>query len=60
MQVTYFLNGPMFSLLFYCYIILYCEKVRNLATILPLKFKFSGKFQHFNAIDGSMKMLKFR
>ena len=33
---------------------------RNLATILPLKSKLSGKFQSFNAIDGSIKMLKNR
>ena len=26
-QVTYFLNGPMFNLLFYCHIIFYWEKV---------------------------------
>ena len=30
----------------------------NLATILPLKSKLSGKFQRFNAIDGSIEMLK--
>ena len=29
MQVTYFLNGPMFNLLFYCHIILYWEKVTS-------------------------------
>ena len=27
MQVIYFLNGPMFDMLFYCNIILYLEKV---------------------------------
>ena len=27
MQMTYFLNGPIFNLLFYCYIILHREKV---------------------------------
>ena len=32
--------------------------MRNLATILPLKPKLSGKFQRFNAIDGSIKLLK--
>ena len=31
---------------------------RNLATILPLKSKLSEKFQRFNAIDKSIKMLK--
>ena len=30
----------------------------NLATILPLKPKLSGKFQHFNANDGSIETLK--
>ena len=30
----------------------------NLATILPLKSKLSGKFERFNAIDGSIQMLK--
>ena len=29
MQLTYFLNGPMFNLLFYCHIILYWEKVTS-------------------------------
>ena len=28
---------------------------RNLATVLPLKSKLSGTFQHFNAIDGVSK-----
>ena len=32
--------------------------MRNLATLLPLKSKLSGKFERFNAIDGSIKMLK--
>ena len=62
MQVTYFLNDPMFSLLLYCYIIFCIVRKRilmsNLATILPLQFNFPGKFQRFNAIDGSVKMLK--
>ena len=31
---------------------------RDLATILPMKSKLSGKFQHFTAIDGSIKALK--
>ena len=30
---------------------------RNLATILPSKPKLSGKFQRFNAIEGSIEML---
>ena len=31
--------------------------MRNLATVLPLKSKLSGKFQRFNAVNGSMEML---
>ena len=48
-----------------CYLIVilfYIERmwhlVRNLATTLPLKSKLSGKFQRFNAVDGSIEMLK--
>ena len=48
-----------------CYfivILFYIEKrwllMRNLATILPLKSKLSGKFQLFNAIDGRIEILK--
>ena len=48
-----------------CYffvILFYIERkwllMRNLVTILPLKSKLSEKFQHFNAIDRSIKMLK--
>ena len=44
-----------------CYFIVYWEKVssnENLATILSLKSKLSGKFNCFNAIDVSIKMLK--
>ena len=32
--------------------------MKNLATVLLLKPKLSGKFQRFNAIDGSIKILK--
>ena len=32
--------------------------MRNLTTILPMKSKLYGKFQRFNAIDGSIEMLK--
>ena len=32
--------------------------MRNIDNILPLKSKLSGKFQGFNAIDGSIEMLK--
>ena len=47
-----------------CFIVMffYIERkwllMRNIATILPLKSKFSGKFQCFSAIDGSIEMLK--
>ena len=60
-QVTYFLNGLMPNLLFCCLIILIQRKwfpMRNFFKILRLKFKFSGKFKLFNAINGSTKMLK--
>ena len=46
-----------------CFIVifLYTERKwplkRNLATILPLKSKLSGKFQSLNAIDGSIEVL---
>ena len=32
--------------------------MENLVRILPLKSKLSGKFQRFNAVDRSTKMLK--
>ena len=32
--------------------------MRTLAIIFPLKSKLSRKFQRFNAIDGSIKMMK--
>ena len=61
MQVTYFLNGSMFNLLFF-FIFFYTERkwllIRNLAAILPLKSKLSGKRPRFIAIDRSIKMLK--
>ena len=48
-----------------CYLIVmlfYFEKkwllIRNLAAILPLKSKLSGKFQRFNAKDGRSKWWK--
>ena len=45
MQATYFLNGPMFNLLFHCYII---ERkwllMRNLVIILPSKSKLCRTF----------------
>ena len=59
-QVTYFLNGPIF--LYFFVILFYLERkwllMRKLVTIVPLKSKLSGKCQRFNAIDGSIKMLK--
>ena len=32
--------------------------MRNLAAVLPLKSKLSRKFEPFNAIDRSIKILK--
>ena len=59
--MTYFLNGIMVNLSFIV-IFLYIERKSflkiNLATILPLKSKSSEKFQRFNAIGGSIEMLK--
>ena len=55
MQVTYFSNSPLVNLSYY--FIKWLLK-RNLATILPLKSKLPGKFQRFNAIDGSIEILK--
>ena len=34
------------------------SRIRNLATILPWNSKLSGKFQRFNAVNGSIEMLK--
>ena len=56
MQVTYFLNGPMFFLSILFYIERKWLLVRNLAIILPLKSKLSEKFQRFNAIDKSIEI----
>ena len=53
-----FLNDPMVIFLLYWHIILYYVRVtsmRNLVTVLLLKSKLSGKFQRFNAVDGSME-----
>ena len=44
MQATHFLNFSVVSLLIYCHIILYWEKVTPSEKILPLKSKLSGKF----------------
>ena len=54
MQVTYFLNDPMFTLLFCCHFVLYCEKVTSYERFNH-KSKLYGKFQRFNAIDGSIE-----
>ena len=50
-----------------CYfisILFYIERkwllMRNFVRILSLKFKLSGNFQCFNAIDGNIEMLKTR
>ena len=40
--------------------LLYIERkwlMRNFARVLPLRSKLSGKFQRFNAVNGSMEML---
>ena len=62
MQVTYFLNGPMFNLLHFIVILFYIDwkwlLLRNLAIILLLKSKLSGKFYRFNGIDESIEILK--
>ena len=57
MQVTYFLNGPMFTLLFCCHFVLYWEKVISHEK-LNHKSKLYGNFQRFNAIDGNIEFLK--
>ena len=57
-QVTYFSKAPMVNVALLSYIERKCFLKRNLATILPLKSKLSGKFQSFNTIDGSIGMLK--
>ena len=62
MEVTYFLNGPVIILMFYCHVILYWEEVASydkIATLLPLKPKLSGKYQRFSTIDESIKMPKY-
>ena len=57
MQVICFLNVPT-VMLFYCHILGEHFLKRNLVTILPLKSKLSGKFQSFNNIDESIKILQ--
>ena len=64
MEVTYFLNDPMF--ICYFIVILFLKRLliriltNTLATILPLNSKLSRKSLRFNAVDGSIKMLKYR
>ena len=62
MQVAYSLNGPMINLLFYRHIILYWAKVTSYDKLShSLTFEVqTGKFQHFNAIDGGIEMLENR
>ena len=60
-ELTYFLNVALCLICYFIVILFYIERkwlfMRNLARILPLKCRSSGKFQCFNAIDGSIKML---
>ena len=61
MQVTYFLNGPMFNLLFCCHIVLYWEKVTSyfIWHISYHKSKLYGKFQRFNWSIEMLKIVEF-
>ena len=49
--------------IFFIVILFYIERkwlvMRNLAKVLPLKFKCPKEFQCFNTIGGSIKMLKY-
>ena len=56
MQVTYFLNGPIFC--FIIVILFYIERKQLFIRNLALRSQLSGKFQRFNAIDESIKMMK--
>ena len=65
MQVTYLLNGSILNLFVFClffvilfYIAIKWLLMRNVASVLPLKSKLSGKFQRFNAINRCIEMLK--
>ena len=61
MQVAYFLNGPIFDLLFYCHINSYWKKVTSyekFSNNLTPELQIVRKFQYFKAINWSMKMLK--
>ena len=53
------LDGSMINLSFFVilrYIVRKWLLKRRLASILPLNSKLPGKFQRFNAIDGSIEM----
>ena len=52
MQVTYFLIGSVFNMLYYCHVIAYWEK-------MTLYKKFSNN-QRSNAIDGSVKKFQLK
>ena len=60
-ELIYFLNVALCLICYFIVISFYIERkwlfMTNLARILPLKCKSSGKFRCFNAIDGSIKML---
>ena len=65
MQVTYFLNGPMVDLLFYCHIILYWEQVTSYEKFSHnLTFEWSPNcVENFSVsmllvVDGSIEILK--
>ena len=65
MQVTYLLNGSILNLFVFClfFVILFYIEIkwllmRNVASVLLLKSKLSGKFQRFNAINRCIEMLK--
>ena len=59
MRVTYFLNGPMVNLLFYCHVFLYWQKMTSYEKFSHnLAFKVPGKFLRFNTFDESIKILK--
>ena len=60
-QVAYFLNGPMFSLLFYCHIILYWQKLTSYEKFshnLTLEVQIVWKISVFYTINGNIEMLQ--
>ena len=44
MQVTYFLNGPVFNLLFYCHVILYWVKMTSYEKFYPQSYPWSRNY----------------